>query len=425
MSYVVGGETDVIDEDVQKMIREGNVPRQKIPDKVESLLEAAKNGVLAKINEAPEKVLNEGDAMQRTALHFAAHCNQYAAIELLLQRGAKINATDNDNYTPLMLALKGGNYNIVELLIGKGADVNTQTPKGVTPLHLAALGNDIKSVKKLIESGAILNRASESGSALHFVCDKSDLEIPTLLLEKDKSLLNSVDSHGMSPLHVACAYNNTKLAMFFLEHGANPNFSGKGNVTPLHIATDTENLPLVKVLLEKGALLRVDLSGLTPLNIAKKNNNRELQNLLSGVKVDESEIPQSQEPVAINERANPEKLKDQGNAAFAKKDYNMALEYYTLAIDVDSIVQELNPFMQGKTPITHVLYSNRSATYFHLRKFQKALEDAEKAISLAPEWSKGWTKKHACLIAIKKREEALLLEKKNKEQEEKKKEAKK
>lgn len=43
----------------------------------------------------------------------------------------------------------------------------------------------------------------------------------------------------------------------------------------------------------------------------------------------------------------------------------------------------------------HILYSNRSAVYAAQAEYEKALEDAEKAISIKPDWSKGYARKGA------------------------------
>lgn len=46
-------------------------------------------------------------------------------------------------------------------------------------------------------------------------------------------------------------------------------------------------------------------------------------------------------------------------------------------------------------PENHILYSNRSAVYAAQSEFQKALDDAEKATEIKPDWSKGWSRKGA------------------------------
>lgn len=49
----------------------------------------------------------------------------------------------------------------------------------------------------------------------------------------------------------------------------------------------------------------------------------------------------------------------------------------------------------GIEPENHILYSNRSAVYASQHEYQKALEDAEKSISIKPDWAKGQLRKGA------------------------------
>lgn len=77
------------------------------------------------------------------------------------------------------------------------------------------------------------------------------------------------------------------------------------------------------------------------------------------------------------EEAN--KFKALGNESFTKKDYDEAIKHFTKAI-------ELNPN-------DHVFYSNRSACYASLGKFEEALEDATKCVNIKPDWAKGYTRK--------------------------------
>ena len=69
-----------------------------------------------------------------------------------------------------------------------------------------------------------------------------------------------------------------------------------------------------------------------------------------------------------------EEWKNRGNAALKEEKYNEAVECYTKAIECD--------------PTNHILYSNRSAAYIKLKDGEAALKDAEKAIELAPTWSR-------------------------------------
>lgn len=43
-------------------------------------------------------------------------------------------------------------------------------------------------------------------------------------------------------------------------------------------------------------------------------------------------------------------------------------------------------------PDNHIYYSNRSAAYMKADSISKALKDAEKCVSLAPQWAKGYSR---------------------------------
>ncbi|KAJ7781665.1 activator of Hsp70 and Hsp90 chaperone [Mycena metata] len=86
-------------------------------------------------------------------------------------------------------------------------------------------------------------------------------------------------------------------------------------------------------------------------------------------------------------------LKDQGNKAFAAKDYDTAIDLFTQAIAID--------------PKNHVLYSNRSAAYVGKKQWAEALTDAEQCVVVNPTWSKGFARKGAALHGARRYDEAI------------------
>lgn len=78
--------------------------------------------------------------------------------------------------------------------------------------------------------------------------------------------------------------------------------------------------------------------------------------------------------------ATPEsdKLKSEGNAAMARKDYSAAIDLYTKALEI--------------APQNPVYLSNRAAAYSASGQHAKAAADAELAVSVDPKYSKAWSR---------------------------------
>lgn len=88
-------------------------------------------------------------------------------------------------------------------------------------------------------------------------------------------------------------------------------------------------------------------------------------------------VPAAKE-VDADTKAKADELKVQGNRAMALKDYPEAIAKYTEAIGLD--------------PSNVVYLSNRAAAHSSSQKHDKAVEDAEKAIELDPNFSKAYSR---------------------------------
>jgi len=97
-----------------------------------------------------------------------------------------------------------------------------------------------------------------------------------------------------------------------------------------------------------------------------------------------STTPTSQHrEVVIEDRSTPEqqrdaeKFKAKGNAYMAHREYNLALDAYTQAI-------QCSPH----GPQSHVYYSNRAAALCYLERYRDAVVDSEKSLELSPAYGK-------------------------------------
>ncbi|MBN3278150.1 LONF3 protein, partial [Polyodon spathula] len=87
------------------------------------------------------------------------------------------------------------------------------------------------------------------------------------------------------------------------------------------------------------------------------------------------------------------RLRHEGNALYAEKNLEAALEKYDEAIQL--------------APRDHLLFSNRSQINSSLKNCEAALSDAEMACRLQPLWLKGHLRKAQALTILRKSEEAL------------------
>ena len=104
-------------------------------------------------------VAAEGYGM--TPLHWAARAGSGECAEMLLARGAGVNALNKARRTPLPLAAEGDQPEMIRLLARHGADLNTQDRKGRTPLHRATYEGRVAATEALLDAGAdpaVLNR---------------------------------------------------------------------------------------------------------------------------------------------------------------------------------------------------------------------------------------------------------------------------
>jgi uncharacterized protein len=106
----------------------------------------------------PATDVNALNQARESALMMAALKGNLEGVRLLLDRGAKVNLS---GWSPLHYAATGPEPKVVQLLLERGAEIDAGAPNGTTPLMMAAQYGSEASVALLLARGADVKRRSQ------------------------------------------------------------------------------------------------------------------------------------------------------------------------------------------------------------------------------------------------------------------------
>uniref|UniRef100_A0AAV2K5Q8 Histone-lysine N-methyltransferase EHMT2 n=1 Tax=Knipowitschia caucasica TaxID=637954 RepID=A0AAV2K5Q8_KNICA len=179
------------------------------------------------------------DKEQRTPLLEAIINNHLEVTRFLVQSGACVYHVEDDGYTGLHHAAKLGSLEIVNLLLETGqVDVNAQVKDsgGWTPIIWAAEHKHVKVIKSLLNRGAdVTINDKELNVCLHWAAYAGNVDIAELVLNSGCSLA-SMNVHGDTPLHIAAREGYLDCVMLFLSRGADIDVINREGETPLTLA---------------------------------------------------------------------------------------------------------------------------------------------------------------------------------------------
>lgn len=121
--------------------------------------------------------------------------------ELLEGDNSLVNAKDEYGFTVLHNVVGEHNFDMVELLVQKGADVNAQNDEGIAPPHLAAYA---ENAKILIKNGAKVDIESNLNETPLYVAttEHEDIDVMEVLLENGANP-NHKNVRGETPYDAA------------------------------------------------------------------------------------------------------------------------------------------------------------------------------------------------------------------------------
>ncbi|KAI9854230.1 MAG: hypothetical protein M1813_001315 [Trichoglossum hirsutum] len=113
------------------------------------------------------------DKHGRTALHAAAERGRDEVVLLLLNKGSDIRAKDNDDQTALHRAASNGNEATVQLLLSGLANATDKDNDGWTALHVAAKNGHEGVIQPLVGGGADLEAKDNNGLTAHCLAERA------------------------------------------------------------------------------------------------------------------------------------------------------------------------------------------------------------------------------------------------------------
>ena len=148
--------------------------------------------------------------------------SQIPDIDLLLEKGADLEAKDDDGQTPLVVGIQHEKLETVKYLLERGADLEAKDGHGRTPIAMAVQKRRLEIVDLLLEKGADLEAKDSHGrTVLTVAVQKGTLQTVYLLLEKEANL-EARDNNGHTPLVTAVRRGRCDHVEFLLEIGADP-----------------------------------------------------------------------------------------------------------------------------------------------------------------------------------------------------------
>ncbi len=172
--------------------------------------------------------------MRQTPLAVAAFAGSRRAAEVLIARGASVEASDNDGHRPLHYAARGRANDLIGLLAGNGASVNAVTRKLRSPLHFGTASTE--TLAALLANGANIEaRDEKKRTPLHFASMGDHADSVSFLLGRG-ARLEARDYKNRTPLFEAAKYNAMRSARVLLDRGASPRSPAFLGQTPVSVA---------------------------------------------------------------------------------------------------------------------------------------------------------------------------------------------
>lgn len=243
---------------------------------------------IEKINNENVFDINITDEYNNYLLTYAVLFNKPDIVNLLIDKGARIDIVDSDNRSILYIVIHYNYDEILDILLNVNSEnigisiIDIADKNGTVPLHYCVIFNNINALKKLLSYGASTNVADNKGyNALHMAVYMKSLTMTKLIIEQNVDV-NSRCNSGETALHIACNLQLIEIVKILLNNNINVNIQDYDHeFTALHYSVNLNNRDIVKLLLNNGADPNIqDMVGNTAVHYCVNENNIECLNII-------------------------------------------------------------------------------------------------------------------------------------------------
>ncbi|KAJ5067486.1 molting protein mlt-4 [Anaeramoeba ignava] len=159
-----------------------------------------------------ETNINIENKKKQTPLHLSCFNGNYECSKILISYGAKLDQQDDQQHTPLFLALSKGFIDIVELLLDNGA---------MEQVFDAVKNSNMEIANIYVELGfpSWVNN-KESKNLLHYAVEANNIEIAKKIIPTCKNI-NIRNGNGMNAIQIASKNGFFEICEILIEYGAN------------------------------------------------------------------------------------------------------------------------------------------------------------------------------------------------------------
>jgi ankyrin repeat protein len=223
------------------------------------------------------------DALGRTALHYAAKSGQTDTAALLIEAKADLeHPTREGEQRPLHHAVMYDADAVVDLLLEQGAQVEATNVYGGTALNIAAELGRLECVKRLVQAKANVNVVTAGErNPLFGAAERGHEQVVRALLEAGADAAWISPRDKLPTLYAAALSGSPQVVKLLIDHGAKVDAQTAKGETALIAAAYAGKPEVIEVLLGAGADKSVaDERGRRALDYAAARGDHRCMSLL-------------------------------------------------------------------------------------------------------------------------------------------------